>query len=244
MTYNIQVAMPSVGIRHYIMHSWHHLFPHPRRNNNLKEIANVIKPFDIVALQELDAGSIRSRYINQVDFLAELGVFPYAEQQTTRNFGPFARHSKGLLSRFQIHNVNHYILPSSLPGRGTTTFCIGSEASPLFIVNVHLSLGARAQAEQLNFISQLIDQYEHVIVMGDFNMSPTQLQELDAFRTHMHLAVTDAATYPSWKPKKQLDYILLSQSLRVRKAGVLNVPYSDHLPMFAEIILPAGLVLS
>ena len=243
MTYNIQVAMPSDGIRHYIMHSWHHLFPHPRRNNNLKAIAAVIKPFDIVALQELDAGSIRSRYINQVDFLAELGVFPFAEQQTTRNFGPFARHSKGLLSRFPIHNANHYILPSGVPGRGTTTFCIGSEKNPLFIVNVHLSLGARAQSEQLSFISQLIDQYEHVIVMGDFNMSPQQLQELDVFKSAMHLAVTDAPTYPSWTPKKQLDYILLSHSLKVQKAGIVNVPYSDHLPMFAEIILPEGLVL-
>ena len=240
MTYNIQVAMPSHGMRHYIMHSWHHFFPHPRRNRNLHEIAKVIKPFDIVALQELDAGSIRSKYVNQVDFLAEEAIFPYAEQQTTRNFGPFARHSKGLLCRYPIHNANHYILPSSVPGRGITTFCIGSKATPLFVVNVHLSLGSKSQSEQLDFISQLIDQYQHVIVMGDFNMSPTQLQELDAFQSHLHLALSDEATYPSWKPKKQLDYILLSHSLKVKKAGVLNLSYSDHLPMFAEIILPDG----
>ena len=243
MTYNIQVAMPSHGIRHYIMHSWHHIFPHPRRNRNLLAIAEVIKPFDIVALQELDAGSIRSHHINQVDFLAEEAVFPYAEQQTTRNFGPFARHSKGLLSRYPIHNVHHYILPSALPGRGTTTFCIGPKSSPLFIVNVHLSLGAKSQSDQLDFIRELTEKYEHVIVMGDFNMSPTQLAELDVFKDRLNLAVSDALTYPSWKPKKQLDYILLSHSLKVQKAGVLNLPYSDHLPMFAEIILPDGFEL-
>ncbi|MCX7122607.1 MAG: endonuclease/exonuclease/phosphatase family protein [Gammaproteobacteria bacterium] len=240
LTYNIQVAMPSDGIRHYIMHSWHHLFPHPRRNRNLLAIAEVIKPFDIVALQELDAGSIRSRYINQVDFLAEEAAFPFAEQQTTRNFGPFARHSKGLLSRFLIHNANHYVLPSKLPGRGVTTFCIGSKNAPLFIVNVHLSLGPKSQSEQLGFIRDLTEKYEHVIVMGDFNMSPSQLGELDVFKNRLNLAVSDALTYPSWKPKKQLDYILLSHSLKVQKAGVLNLPYSDHLPMFAEIILPNG----
>ena len=240
LTYNIQVAMPSDGIRHYIMHSWHHLFPHPRRNTNLEAIANVIKPFDIVALQELDAGSIRSRYVNQVDFLAEEAAFPFAVQQTTRNFGPFARHSKGLLSRFPIHNANHYVLPSKVPGRGVTTFCIGSQRTPLFIVNVHLSLGAKAQSEQLDFIGSLTDQYEHIIVMGDFNMSPEQLSEINVFKGRLNLAVSDALTYPSWKPKKQLDYILLSHALKVKKAGVLNLSYSDHLPMFAEIILPDG----
>ncbi len=243
MTYNIQVAMPSHGIRHYVMHSWHHFFPHPRRNHNLKSIANVIRPFDIVALQELDAGSIRSRYVNQVDFLAEVAAFPFAEQQTTRNFGPFARHSKGLLSRYPIHNAQHYLLPSAVPGRGTATFCIGSKETPLFILNVHLSLGARAQAEQLAFLGDLIQQYEHVIVMGDFNMSAEQLQSLDVFKNRLYLATDDALTYPSWKPKKQLDYILLSPSLKVQHAGVMHLPYSDHLPLFAEIILPDGFVL-
>ncbi len=240
LTYNVQVAMPSHNARHYLLHSWHHLLPHPKRDRNLKQIAELIRPFDVVALQELDAGSIRSRYVNQIDFLAEECAFPFSQQQTTRNFGPFARHSKGLLSRYPIHNMNHYILPSNIPGRGTTTFCIGNEKNPLLVVNVHLSLGKRAQAEQLQFILELTQKYDHVIIMGDFNMPPEQLFKSGFDPKKMHLAVHDVATYPSWNPKKQLDYILLSHSIKVKKAGVLQCAFSDHLPMYAEIELPAG----
>lgn len=238
LTYNVQVAMPSHGAKHYLLNSWHHFLPHPKRNRNLKQIAEVIRPFDVVALQELDAGSIRSRYVNHVDFLAEECAFPFAQEQTTRTFGPFARHAKGLLSRYPIHNTNHYILPSAVPGRGVTTFCIGNEKDPLFIVNVHLSLAKRVQAKQLQFILELTEKYDHVVIMGDFNMSPKQLFASTFDPKKLHVALIDAPTYPSWDPKKQLDYILLSHSLKVKQAGILQCAFSDHLPMYAEIELP------
>ena len=53
LTYNIQVAMSSKNIRHHVMHSWHHMFPHPNRNRNLQQIARMIDPFDIVALGKI-----------------------------------------------------------------------------------------------------------------------------------------------------------------------------------------------
>ncbi len=233
--------MESHSIRHYIMHLWHHLLPHPRRESNLELIAQIIKPFDVVALQELDGGSIRSRYVNQVDYLSERGDFPYAEYQTTRVVGPFARHSKALLSRIPIHNVHHYDLPSKIPGRGITTFCLGDEANPVLIVNVHLSLGKKARVNQLQFIADLIADYQHVIVMGDFNMAPNELMASPLSKTDLKIVDQEIIlTYPSWKPKKQIDYILLSSSLKLADSGVIPCPNSDHLPLYANVIMPAS----
>lgn len=240
LTYNIQVAMESHGIRHYLLHSWHHFLPHPRREKNLKSIAQIIKPFDVVALQELDVGSIRSRYMNQVEYLAEEGGFEYAEFQTTRTLGPFARHSKALLSRFPIHNVIHHDLPSRIPGRGITTFCLGKEETPLLVVNVHLSLGKKARREQLQYIADVILDYEHAIVMGDFNLTPEELADSPLADTHLQIAREDIFTYPSWKPSRQIDYILLSSSLKLESSGVIESPSSDHLPLYANVILPDG----
>lgn len=244
LTYNIHVAMESRNIRHYLFHLWHHLLPHPRREKNLEAIARIIKPFDIVALQELDMGSIRSRYVNQVDYLATEGEFSYAEFQTTRNMGPFAQHGKALLSRVPIHNVNHYELPSKIPGRGITTFCIGETADPLIIVNVHLSLSKKARMSQLQFIADLINQYKHAIVMGDFNLTPEKLLDSPLAQTDLQIVHKDVIhTYPSWNPKKQIDYILLTSSLKLQSSGVIPSPSSDHLPLYANVILPDGLGL-
>ncbi len=239
LTYNIHVGMASHNIRHYLLHSWHHLLPHPRRQKNLKKIAHVIEPFDLVALQELDVGSIRSHYVNQVDYLAKAAAFQYAEYQTTRTLGPFAQHSKALLSRFPIHEVKHYALPSRIPGRGVTTFCLGEQENPLFILNVHLSLSKKARNTQLAFIADLISNYQHVIVMGDFNMTPRELSVSPLARTHLQIEdEKQILTYPSWKPKKQIDYILLSTSLKQGASGVIPCFFSDHLPLYKEVILP------
>jgi hypothetical protein len=50
-------------------------------------------------------------------------------------------------------------------------------------------------------------------------------------------------TYPSWRPSRQLDHILLSRGLRTRKIEVLADRYSDHLPIVVELELPIGLAL-
>ena len=235
LTYNIQVAMPSKSIRHYITHSWHHLFPHPHREANLGQIAELITPYDIVGLQELDAGSFRSEYVNQTDHLARLANFNHSQHQTTRNFGPLAQHSKALLSRLPILSYHHHSLPARLRGRGVTTFTLGSLGQEIFVVNAHLSLGRRAQLEQLGFIAQLIAKHPNVIVMGDLNLTPSTLEASPL--SHLHSALKNVATYPSWKPTKQIDYILVSPSLRVINAGVIPCDFSDHLPVFAELEL-------
>lgn len=237
LTYNIQVAMSSKSIRHHVMHSWHHVFPHPQRKTNLHQIARVIGPFDIVGLQELDGGSIRSDYINQTSYLAELAKFKFVQQQTTRNLGPFAQHSKALLSRFPIVNCQHYELPSRFPGRGLTSFVIESLKAPIFVINTHLSLGRRAQEEQLAFIADLVADHIHVIVMGDLNLTPDVLKESFLDQTNLQLATDNICTYPSWNPKKQLDYILVSPGFKVHHAGIISCDYSDHLPVFAELEL-------
>ena len=237
LTYNIQVAMSSKNIRHHVMHSWHHMFPHPNRNRNLQQIARMIDPFDIVALQELDGGSIRSDYVNQATYLAELAEFSYAQQQTTRNLGPFAQHAKALLSRFPIANAQHYALPSRFPGRGLTSFIVEGLKAPIFVINTHLSLGHRAQEAQLRFIAELIAKHSHVIVMGDLNLTPDVLKGSFLEQTNLQLAVDNTATYPSWNPKKQLDYILVSANFTVHQAGIISCDYSDHLPVFAELEL-------
>ncbi|NIP17512.1 MAG: EEP domain-containing protein, partial [Xanthomonadales bacterium] len=45
---------------HYVVHGWRQVFPHTQRVENLDAIAEVVAGFDMVGLQEVDSGSLRS----------------------------------------------------------------------------------------------------------------------------------------------------------------------------------------
>ncbi|MNV66015.1 hypothetical protein D3C71_1587440 [compost metagenome] len=51
------------------------------------------------------------------------------------------------------------------------------------------------------------------------------------------------ATFPSWRPQRCLDHILLSPSLTLERVEVLAQPISDHLPVAVEIRLPDALTV-
>jgi endonuclease/exonuclease/phosphatase family metal-dependent hydrolase len=46
-------------------------------------------------------------------------------------------------------------------------------------------------------------------------------------------------TFPSWKPRRALDHILTSPAIQLDKMWALPQAFSDHLPLAAEIRLPA-----
>ncbi|PQJ97206.1 endonuclease, partial [Chromatium okenii] len=93
LSYNVQAGIHSRQYSDYFTNSWKHLLPHPEQLVNLTRIAQLLRQFDLVGLQEVDAGSLRSAYIDQVQYLARHGAFPYWYRQINRNLGPFAQHS-------------------------------------------------------------------------------------------------------------------------------------------------------
>ena len=70
LTYNIQTGIATSRYRHYLTHSWKHVLPCSGRRDNLDQIANLVRHYDIVGLQEADAGSLRSGYVNLTEYLA------------------------------------------------------------------------------------------------------------------------------------------------------------------------------
>jgi endonuclease/exonuclease/phosphatase family metal-dependent hydrolase len=244
LSYNIQVAVASTRLRHYVTQSWKHFLPHQASMTNLDRIADVVCDYDIVALQEVDAGSLRSAFVNQVQYLADKGRFPFWYYQTNRNLGRVAQHSNGLLSQIKPADVAEHKLPGLIPGRGAILVRYGHHENPLVFMLVHLALGKRARLNQIHYLSDIVCQHKHVVVMGDFNCQPHSI-EINSLlhRTHLRPPFTDAVTFPSWRPNRKLDYILVSPSLDVHDVKVLNHAVSDHLPISMEISAPADVEL-
>ena len=238
LSYNIQAGAGTNRYREYLIHGWKHLLPHRDRDENLEKIASLTKGFDIVGLQEVDLGSFRSRYFNQVTALAELGDFPFSHSQTNRRMGRIAQLGLGVLSRREIIEVGEIKLPGS-PGRGALLLRLGKECHSLIIVVVHLALGQRARMTQVNFLGRLLREYDNVVLMGDLNC-PADSREIRLLSDLAGLTNTSNGvnTFPSWRPIRNLDHILVSSGITVEGVKVLPHQLSDHLPISLKIDCP------
>ena len=239
LSFNIQVGNSTQGYRHYLTRSWQHVLPHKGRAGNLDRIGDLLGDFDLVALQEADGGSHRSGYINQVKYLAQQGEFPYWYQQLNRNLGRLAQHSNGLLSRLRPTMIEDHPLPGPA-GRGAILVRFGDGPDALVVVIMHLALGTKTRTRQLAYIRELIGGYQHQVLMGDMNTHANDLLQTSPLRDLGLLAPQMEATFPSWRPQRCLDHILLSPSLTLERVQVLNQPISDHLPVAVDIRLPGS----
>lgn len=245
MTYNIQAGIETNEYSHYLTRSWRHVLPHTERQLNLGRIADIISEYDVVGLQEVDAGSFRSGFINQVEYLSRMAGYDHWYAQTNRNLGKFARHSNGLLSRFKPVSVHEYKLPGMIPGRGAMVMHFGNPQDPLVVVLVHLALGQRSRLRQLAYLADVISDHRHVIMMGDFNcLSRSPEFELLRSRTELCEPMHDLLSFPSWRPQQNIDHILVSPTLEVLSTTVLDYPLSDHLPVTMQIALPNDVKLA
>lgn len=244
LSYNIQVGIASTRYHHYLTHSWKHVLPHAQIYENLDRIAHIIGNYDIVALQEVDAGSIRSSFINQTQYLAEKGGFPHWYLQVNRNLGKIAQHSNGLATHIKPTQVVEHKLPGMIPGRGAMCAHFGQPGNDLVLVIIHLALGKKARQTQISAIGDIIKHHKHVVVMGDMNCSPDS-KEMDYLLSKTHLCEPGHGlkTFPSWRPKRRIDHILVTPGLAVSDIHVLNYPYSDHLPIAMDIVVPVGVEL-
>ncbi len=242
LSYNIQTGISTCKYRDYFTHSWKHLLPYPERLQNLNAIGRMLHDFDIVGLQEVDGGSLRSGFINQTEYLAEKARFPYWHGQTNRDLGALAQHSNGILSRIRPSEIVEHRLPSAIPGRGVLSVRFGRGASALVVLILHLSLGRRTRLRQLRYVSELISNESHVVLMGDLNCcSESQEMEWLLQNTSLCKPLPGLQTFPSWRPLHNIDHILVSPAIRVNKVEALNYPFSDHLPISMEVELPESI---
>ena len=140
--------------------------------DNLDAIARCLHEYDIVGLQEADAGSLRSGFLNQTGYLALHAGFKFWHHQSNRRVGRFAHVGNSVLSRHTPDAMEEHRLPGAIPGRGVLLTRYPLECGYLVVAVAHLALGRRARDQQLDFIHELLTDEPHVVVMGDFNAGP------------------------------------------------------------------------
>jgi len=241
LTLNIQVGLQTAHYGHYVTGAWRHVLPSRKVLSNLDRIAELASEFDLVALQEADAGSLRTAQLNQVEYLARKAGLTHWQAGVNRNLRPFAQHCLGFLSRLPLDDVEHHTLPGRVPGRGALAATVtppGHQA--LRVVVTHLALSRSSRKQQLEYLAGLVPRDRELILLGDLNC------DLPELLTHTPLGaiglqpVSGAPTFPSWKPQRRLDHVLATPGLRVAHSHVVPTPLSDHLAVAAELLLPSA----
>lgn len=207
---------------------------------NLARIIDFIKEKhpDVVALVEVDVGSFRSERHNQAELIAQaLGHYlvfenKYGEYSFVRRLPIFRKQANAFLSKRELYLPRfHYF------NHGIKRLVIELELDDLTIFLVHLSLKFRHRHRQLTDLYELLKHVSKpVIVAGDFNPLWGD-HEMELFMAATGLLNANRQrlpSYPSWMPRRQLDFILHSEEIRVTDLEVPRVPYSDHLPLICD----------
>lgn len=223
----------------YFTRSWASVLPTRAKQANLDQLAGMFEAFDVIGLQEADAGSLRSGFRNQTRYLAEAAGMPYWSYQPNRPIGRLSHTANGLISRLQPDEVLDYPLPGRIPGRGVLLASFNQGTETLAVAIAHLSLGNQARARQLDFIAELLGGYRHAVLMGDLNTVADSPEMRRLFRhTHLQAPSESTPTFPSWRPQRAIDHILISSDITLERVWTLSPAFSDHLPLAAEIRLP------
>lgn len=202
---------------------------------------------DIVAVQECDWGSYRSKTPHQhgVKFINVLAYH-------TGMFGVYAKainhaggyYGNGLLSKYPILKFERVLLPNEGKSEQRNMLVADIElpdGKVITFINTHLEVKKSAlRIEQVKFINEYIkDCPNQVFLAGDMNALP-ETEEMAMLREEWKDLTNDEFTFHSLHPEIKIDYIFTKPAEKVEliEAAVRNdVILSDHFPLVSTLIL-------
>lgn len=224
------------------------------RQYSPQRIADVIASAepDIVALQELDVGRLRSGGVDQAETIAAaLGMrvqFHPAYKVMEELYGD------AILTACPSQLVKAGALPGpnlprlrGLEPRGALWSAVSVGGHKLQVINTHLGLLSRERHQQIDCL--LSEEWlghphcrEPVILVGDFNMQPRSraYRKLTRRLSDAHRSRNRhyQATFPARFPTLRIDYAFVGAAIHVTKVGTLRTPLariaSDHLPLVVD----------
>ncbi|SNT14894.1 Metal-dependent hydrolase, endonuclease/exonuclease/phosphatase family [Anaerovirgula multivorans] len=230
-------SVDTLKIMSYNIHHGRNLFG----RYSLDEIAEVIKNSnaDIIGLQEVDNGVVRSRFQDQLKYLSEKLSMEYAYGHNYNVLG--GMYGNGVLSKYPIESYENLRLPSGREQRGLLNAIINIEGKQLSFLVTHLGLNEQERQRQVKAVSNYLDTLTNqVILVGDFN-TRSNSEEIKLLSKRL----IDAAyamdniepTFDLSVLSGRIDYIFLDQSMDIRNYRVIKSRASDHYPITATFEL-------
>lgn len=201
---------------------------------NYRRIADIlqISKADVIALQELDSVTYRSKQVDVLQKLSDLtGMFAVYAPAIDYNGG---KYGVGILSNVKPLSFRYV----SLPGREEKRVLLLVEFERYVFLCTHLSL---TEEDRLNTVSIINRETaalkKPVLLAGDLNDLPNS-SFIQSLQQQWKLLSSEAFTFTADKPDRCIDYILMRKQdpFKVRSAIVMEEPVaSDHRPVLVEL---------
>lgn len=206
---------------------------------------------DVIALQELDVGRMRTGSVDQAHMIAQhlrvLAHFHPALHVDEEKYGD------AILTALPSRVVKADQLPSMGEPRGAIWVEILAGSVPLQMVNTHFGLRRRERMIQAttlageDWLGSPACRDHPAILAGDFNALPRSRAYgiLAEGLSKQVLTIPARATFPARFPILRLDHIFTNRRARIVRYEVIDTPLarsaSDHLPLLAIVeCLPQG----
>ena len=218
-----------------------------KRNRIKKEICKSLKRYnpDILGFVEIDKGLFGTK----LDYFKRRLNMPYSIEKVKYHFVNkfkilkyfpfFNKQCNAILSKFKLHDTKFYYFKEGLKRAVLESSVDIPEHISLILV--HLSLGFNEREKQINELISITRKIGNpFIIMGDFNTFGGEkeiknlLKNTDINHPFKTNKKSKIFTYPTYNPKKRFDYILTSKEIDVKKYEVLDLKYSDHLPIMID----------
>ena len=205
----------------------------------LSQAINQVMP-DILGINEIY--SEQSIYGDQVRKIAELTGFKYyyfAEAFEHKN-GPYGN---ALFTKIPIVNVENIVIPSPEVKQNPRGYyeqrCIlfAELADGKRVIVTHFGLNDDEKNNELNILRKYLCN-KKTILMGDFNCIPTNpvIATINEFLyDSFNYSSKISNTWPSDNPEVKIDYIFLSNDIKVKESHILDKIISDHLAVVTII---------
>jgi endonuclease/exonuclease/phosphatase family metal-dependent hydrolase len=225
---------------------------------NLDRIAGEIAAVDpdVVLLQEVDDRRLRSHFVDESEYVAQLLGMEHVfasnvERDGLRAGDPTSEYGTAVLTRLKVENWTHTLLPN-LPGRqqrGLQHLVLRLAGREISIYNAHLDhTTPPLRQEQMRLARDIIgvDRLP-VIFGGDFNASPgsaTLRLALDPTHTDLQdpwplVGEGDGLTVPNFAPVTRIDYLLATSQWTPTVMATWESAVSDHRGVVARFLLRA-----
>ncbi len=203
--------------------------------NKIAQLINSVNP-DLVALQEVDYKTKRSRKMDLATELAKLtGLIPLFGRAMYYDGGEYGL---GILSKYTFIKTQNHLLPYSEgyePRAALEILFELNTGDTVRFVTTHLdhTKNSNDRINQIKRIRQLFDKNDYpTILAGDFNASP-ESEEIKILKKVWTSCSgdKDISTYPSDKPERTIDYIFFKpkNSWEISKYKVIcDKIASDH----------------
>lgn len=216
---------------------------------------------DVIGLQEVDvhwgarsqgldmAGELARRLGMRVSFAPIYSLDPVTAGEPRREYGV------AVLSRFPVRSAaNHEItrlstqdenpVPAPAPGFGEVTLKVRGVPVQVFVTHLDYRADPAVREAQVADTRRIMARERAELpgarqfLLGDFNAGPSAPELAPLWKELRDAGAGSPDTYPAEAPAKRIDYVAVSEGVRVHDVAVPQEPTaSDHRPVVAEVSL-------